>query len=210
MDGIHDLGGMSGFGRVSVEENEPTFHEPWEAVAFGLNVLCIGALRAYNVDEYRHSIERMWPVHYLNACYYERTLTGVATLLVEKGIVAHGRLEELAGGAFPLAQPVASVEADGRTSETNPLFRIGERVRVRRIHPRGHTRVPRYVRGVCGEVLRVTPPFSFPDASAHGLPPRKEPTYHVLFRASDLWPEDGAVGETVVVDLWETYLEAGQ
>jgi nitrile hydratase beta subunit len=210
MDGIHDLGGMSGFGPVAVERDEPTFHASWEALAFGLNILSITALRAYNADEYRHSIERMWPAHYLSASYYERTLTGVATLLVEKGIVSHDRLEELAGGAFPLAQPVALVKADGRRSAAKPRFEVGDRVCVRKIHPAGHTRVPRYVRGVCGEVLRITPPFSFPDAAAHGLPKRSEPTYHVLFRAEDLWAEDAGRGETVVVDLWETYLEASR
>lgn len=212
MDGIHDLGGMSGFGPVEMEADEPTFHEPWEAVAFGLNLLSIAVLRAYNVDEYRHSIERMLPGHYLSASYYERTLTGVASLLVEKGVVSHERLEDLAGGAFPLSQPVASVAAvgvEGRTtSVSSPRFAVGDRVRVRKIHPAGHTRVPRYVRGVSGEVLRVAPPFSYPDASAHGLPTRREPTYHVLFRAADLWADDAGSRETVVVDLWETYLEA--
>ena len=208
MDGIHDLGGMSGFGPVEMEVDEPTFHEPWEALAFGLNLLSISALRAYNADEYRHSIERMLPVHYFSASYYERTLTGVASLLVEKGIVSHAKLEELAGGAFPLSQSVASVSADDRTNQASPRFKVGDRVRVRKIHPAGHTRVPRYVRGVDGEVLRVAPAFRLPDASAHGLPERSEPTYHVLFRAEDLWADDAGTGETVVVDLWETYLEA--
>lgn len=73
MDGIHDLGGMSGFG--SVEADQPTFHEPWEFVAFGLNGLAIAVLRTYNAHEYRHSIERMRPAHYLAASYYEHTLT---------------------------------------------------------------------------------------------------------------------------------------
>jgi nitrile hydratase len=207
MDGIHDLAGMAGFGPVEVETDEPTFHEPWEALAFGLNVLCVGVLRAYNVDEYRHSIERMLPAHYLSASYYERTLTGVATLLVEKGILTPEELEDRAGGPFPLAQPAASVEADGRASSESPRYQVGDRVRVRQIHPAGHTRVPRYVRGVCGEVLHVTPPFSYPDAAAHGLPPRNEPTYHVLFRAEDLWGDAAGHRETVVVQLWETYLE---
>ena len=31
MDGVHDLGGMQGFGPVDREENEPTFHAAWEA-----------------------------------------------------------------------------------------------------------------------------------------------------------------------------------
>jgi nitrile hydratase len=207
MDGIHDLAGMSGFGSVEMEENEPTFHEPWEAVAFGLNVLCIGIFRAYNTDEYRHSIERMSPAHYLSASYYERMLTGVASLLVEKGFVSHEELEERAGGAFPLSQPAAEVVADGKTCGARPRFAVGDSVQVRKMHPPGHTRVPQYVRGACGEVLHVTPPFSFPDAAAHGLPPRSEPTYHVLFRAEDLWGDAAENHETMVVQLWETYLE---
>ena len=31
MDGVHDMGGMDGFGKVEVEQNEPVFHAPWEA-----------------------------------------------------------------------------------------------------------------------------------------------------------------------------------
>ncbi len=208
MDGIHDLAGMTGFGPVEMENDEPTFHEPWEAIAFGLNILCIGIFRTYNTDEYRHSIERMLPAHYLSASYYERTLTGVASLLVEKGIVSHEELEQLAGGPFPLSQPPSEVVADGKTSNGSPRFKVGDSVRVRNIHPAGHTRVPQYVRGVRGEVLHVTPPFSFPDAAAHELPRRKEPTYHVLFQAEDLWGDAAGERETMVVQLWETYLEA--
>ena len=213
MDGIHDLGGMNGFGAVEVEIDEPTFHEPWEALAFGLNVFSLAVLRAYNVDEYRHAIERMLPVHYLSASYYERTLTAVASLLVEKGLISHEELEKQAGGAFPLSTPNASVTAAPSVLRTpsphssSPRFQCGDRVRVRKMHPIGHTRVPRYVRGASGEILHATPRFRLPDASAHGLPEHKEPTYHVLFRAEDLWPEAAGSRETVVVDLWETYLE---
>jgi len=208
MDGIHDLGGMSGFGNVEIEADEPTFHEPWEALAFGLNALAVSVLRAYNIDEYRHSIERMQPAHYLAASYYERTLTGTASLLVEKEIVDRDELEARAEGAFPLSQPATLVQPDGRPVPDAPRFAIGDRVRVRDIHPVGHTRVPRYVRGASGEVLHVAPPFPFPDAAAHGLPGRREPTYHVLFRARDLWTDAAGNRESVVVDLWETYLVA--
>ena len=30
MDGVHDMGGMDGFGEVNPEPNEPVFHERWE------------------------------------------------------------------------------------------------------------------------------------------------------------------------------------
>ena len=32
MNGIHDLGGMHGFGPVEPEQDEPPFHDDWEAV----------------------------------------------------------------------------------------------------------------------------------------------------------------------------------
>jgi nitrile hydratase beta subunit len=206
MDGIHDLAGLSGFGEVIVESDEPTFHEPWEAVAFALNALGV-TIGTYNVDAYRHAIERMRPAHYLAASYYERTLTGVATLMVEKGIVSREELEDRAGGVFPLSQPAAAVAPDGMESSKEPRYVVGDHVLVRNIHPAGHTRVPRYVRGVRGEVLHVAPMFPFPDASAHDLAGRSEATYHVLFRAEDLWTDAAGTGDTVVVDLWESYLE---
>lgn len=207
MDGIHDLGGMAGFGPIAVEVDEPTFHEPWEGTAFALNALAIGSLHAYNADEYRHAIERMDPIHYLNARYYERVLTGVASLMVEKGVVTRAELEGAARGRFPFAHPNAVVEPDGREAEPCPRFAVGDRVRVRDIHPAGHTRVPRYVRGKQGIAIHVAPRFRFPDASAHGLPPRDEPTVHVEFWARDLWGSDADEHDRVVVDLWETYLE---
>lgn len=207
MDGIHDLGGMSGFGPVEVEPDEPVFHEPWEALAFALNALGIVALGAYNADEYRHAVERMDPAAYLSATYYERTLTGVATLLVEKGVVSREELEARAGGPFPLSRPVAARPTADLAAQPVARYGVGDAVLVRDIHPAGHTRVPRYVRGKRGVVVHVAPAFSFPDASAHGLPPRREHTYHVEFDAAALWPDAAASRATVVVDLWDSYLE---
>lgn len=211
MDGIHDLGGMDGFGPVEVERDEPVFHERWQALAFAMNFLGIGVLGAYNTDEYRHSIERMDPAHYLAASYYERVLTGVATLLVEKGIVERDELEARAGGRFPLARPVADKPTAGLAPQPEARFRIGDRVVVRDLHPTGHTRVPRYCRGRHGVVVHVAPAFSFPDASAHldayhGAH-HAEHTYHVEFEARELWADAAAGNETVVVDLWDGYLE---
>ena len=71
MNGIHDMGGMHGFGRIEREPNEPVFHEPWERRVFGLTVAS-GSQR--NIDEFRHAIERMAPVGYLGSSYYERWL----------------------------------------------------------------------------------------------------------------------------------------
>jgi nitrile hydratase len=208
MDGIHDLGGMSGFGPVEVERDEPVFHERWEAHAYALNILGVRSLQAYNMHEYRHAVERMDPVHYLAASYYERWLTGVATMLVEKGVVTHAELEARAGGRFPLSRPPASVESDDIPQPEIPRFAVGDAVVVRDIHPPGHTRVPRYVRGKRGEVVHVAPRFLFPDLAGHGIHAHREPTYHVEFSARDLWTDATASRESVIVDLWESYLEA--
>jgi len=206
MDGIHDLGGMSGFGPVAIEPNEPKFHEPWEARAFALNNLGI-RLGTYNVHEYRHAVERMDPAHYLAATYYERWLTGVATLFVEKGVVTQAELEARAGGRFPLARPAADVKPNGVTPGGAPRFTAGDAVRVRETHPAGHTRAPRYVRGRRGVVVRVSRAFELPDLAAHALPAHVEPTYHVEFGARELWSDSAEPSTAVIVDLWESYLE---
>jgi len=210
MDGIHDLGGMAGFGAVEIEPNEPAFHERWEARAFALNNLGLRVLGAYNVHEYRHAVERMDPAHYLAASYYERWFTGVATLLVEKGIVGHAELEKRAGAAFPLSRPAAEVAALATPARPSPRFGLGDSVRVRDTHPEGHTRAPRYVRGRRGTIVRVSRSFEYPDLAGHALPAPPEPTYHVEFDARELWGEPAEATGRVVVDLWESYLEAAR
>src|ERR1700709_2495225 len=101
MDGIHDRGGRQGFGPIRYSLNAQAFHEPWEKRINALYGLAV-KLGIFNMDEYRHAIERMEPPHYLSAGYYERTLTSLATLCVEKGIVTVDDLERRANGAFPL------------------------------------------------------------------------------------------------------------
>src|SRR6185436_7995176 len=184
MDGMHDLGGRQGFGRVRYTLKAQTFHEPWERRVNALYSLAV-KLGVFNMDEYRHAIERMEPRHYLSASYYERSLTSLATLLVEKGIVSREELERRAGGRFPLAAP----SAPGRTNVSGrEAFKPGDRVRVRQDHVPGHVRMPGYIRGKCGVVVGESPVYPFPDAEAHGVESQDEPTYDVRFRSEDLWP----------------------
>src|SRR3954468_4355888 len=158
MDGIHDLGGRQGFGRVRYTIDAPAFHAPWEVRANALYGQAV-RLGLFNMDEYRHAIERMEPRHYLAAGYYERTLTSVATLCVEKGLLTRGELEQRAGGSFPLAGP--SAPGRGNRAERE-RFQPGDRVRVRLDHVPGHIRMPGYVRGKCGVVVGESPAYPFP------------------------------------------------
>lgn len=60
MNGVHDLGGMHGFGPVLREESEPAFHEAWEGVVFSM-MRAARAQKLFNGDESRHGIERIAP-----------------------------------------------------------------------------------------------------------------------------------------------------
>jgi nitrile hydratase beta subunit len=207
VDGIHDLGGMQGFGVVDHSLAEPVFHHRWEAVARALLAAVAGAVEASG-GEFRHSIERMEPGHYLTSGYYEHWLTAAATLAVEHGLVTVFELEARAGGRFPLSGGVlAPPVVDAGPDVGTPRFGVGDRVRVREWHPPGHTRCPRYVRGKAGTVVRVDGIYSVPDIEAHGTARRHEPTYSVRFDAAELWG-DGQRGVRVHVDLWDSYLES--
>jgi len=92
MNGVHDLGGMHGMGPIVREDNEPVFHHGWERRVFAL-FFSIFAGGHYNVDEFRHAIERMDPVQYLSSSYYEHWLHALETLLVENRAILPAELE---------------------------------------------------------------------------------------------------------------------
>jgi nitrile hydratase subunit beta len=202
MDGMHDLGGKQGFGTVRYTLDAKAFHAAWEVRA---NALYAHAVRLgiFNMDEYRHAIERMEPRHYVTASYYERTLTSLATLLVEKGVLTREELERRAQGAVPLAAPSAPGRGNAAARER---FAPGDRVHVRGDSVPGHMRLPGYIRGKMGVVVSESPPYPFPDAHAHGVPAQDEPTYDVRFRSQELWP-DSSDDALVHVGVFQSYLE---
>ena len=199
MDSLHDLGGKQGFGRVAYPD--VPHEESWEPLVRALTAASIRN-HVFNMDEWRHAIERMAPKHYLTAPYFERHLTAVATLLIEKGLVTREELEGLVEGGFPLSGPIGP----GRPAAPPQDFAIGDRVRVKDEHVPGHVRMPGYVRGKTGVVVGVTPPYPFPDAAAHNMQATMEPTYDVRFRSRDLWPDscDDALNH---VGVFQSYLE---
>ncbi|HEX9213630.1 MAG TPA: nitrile hydratase subunit beta, partial [Bradyrhizobium sp.] len=48
MNGVHDMGGMDGFGKVEPEPNEPVFHAEWEGRVLAM-VRAMGAAGAFNI-----------------------------------------------------------------------------------------------------------------------------------------------------------------
>src|SRR6185295_9534529 len=140
-----------------------------------------------NVHAFRHTIERMEPIHYLSSPYYEHWLTAIATLAVETGVLTREELEKRAGGVFPLSRPLRGTPEASAASEAAPRFAIGDAVVVRQLNPLGHTRCPRYVRGKRGAIVRVDPAYRVPDVAAHQADAPRQFQYGVRFAARELW-----------------------
>src|SRR5262249_35244603 len=91
-DGIHDMGGMHGFGPVVTPGSEKAYHEPWEARAFAISEL-IGIERL-GVGGGRPLREEMPADEYLRASYYERWAWSNERRLERKGTIAPGEVDE--------------------------------------------------------------------------------------------------------------------
>jgi nitrile hydratase len=221
VNGIHDMGGMHGFGPIQPRENQDTFHADWEKRLPG--VTNAAARAGVNLDQFRYGIERMPPAHYLAASYYERHLFTCELNLVEKGVLTRDEIEQRIEllqrdpGSRPRRDDagLASQIIQARLAST-PLpavdtaaarYKPGDAVVARNVHPRGHTRLPRYVRGKRGIVDRSYGLEPLPDASARGLGPAPEPLYSVRFAPHELWGSTADGRGSVNVDLWESYLE---
>jgi nitrile hydratase beta subunit len=218
MNGPHDMGGMHGFGPINPdpEDKEELFHAEWERRAFAVT-LAAGFLGKWSIDEARLARETMDPDLYLGAGYYHKWLDASERLLLQKGMITEEELSTakasskvdpdsirlLKGGTVDetfLKGGPASMDIDAA-----PSYAVGAKVRAKNINPTGHTRIPRYVRGHVGEIMLHHGGHVFADRSAEGER-MGEHLYTVQFEATDLWGPD-AFGGSVLVDLWEPYLE---
>ena len=192
MDGIHDLGGRQGFGSSLEDRDEKVFHADWEARAFALASLLLGT-GSFNVDEFRHAIERLDPLAYLGDGYFGRWL-GAAELLMSEaaGAPTPGRFKS-ANAARPL--------------ERAPRFAVGDEVVTRNLHRSGHTRLPGYGRARRGTVAIVQGGWVLPDTHAHGQGECPEYVYAVRFSGEELWGDAAEPSTQVHIDLFESYLE---
>lgn len=88
-------------------------------------------------------------------------------------------------------------------------FAPGARVRTYAHDPAHHTRLPRYARGKPGVVVEPEGRHPLADLRAQGRGDAPvEQVYAVRFAARDLWGEGAEGDHHVVLDLWESYLEA--
>jgi nitrile hydratase len=214
VNGIHDMGGLHGFGRVEVEADEPVFHARWEARVFGMSLLASLRLGG-SIDARRHGLETLDPVTYLANGYYGRWFARLERELLRRGVLAAGELDARAAGSRAPAASLPELPAVAppaahpflRELGRGPAFRAGDRVRARNHQPAGHTRLPAYARSRRGVVARVYPACVLPDTNAHGLGEDPQFVYAVRFEGRELWGESAEPGTCVHVDLFESYLE---
>jgi len=216
MDGIHDLGGLQGFGPLEIDPDPRPFKHDWEARVYGLS-MSVKRPASWNLDWWRHVRELIMPIDYLTRPYFEQWAQIYAALLIDSGMAS---IEEVASGkadgklsvdGAPMGAPEvpeASKRMKDYTRHTNakPAFAVGETVFTKSIGEAGHTRLPRYARAKEGRVHAYRGIHVLPDASALGQD-YAEPLYTVSFSAAEFFPDAAGRRDFVYLDLWESYLE---
>jgi nitrile hydratase len=217
VNGAQDLGGMMGFGRVDTTPDGTVFHADWERRAFGIS-LAMGATGVWNLDTARFARESLHPAEYLGSSYYAIWLKGLERLVVDHALVSPEELTRGRALTAPAARPpmlkshqVPALLARGtpfeRAAREPARFAVGDRVATRNMHPSGHTRLPRYVRGRRGAIELRHGVFAFPDSNAHGSGESPQWLYTVRFSARELWGDDADPTVVVSIAAWEGYLE---
>ncbi len=217
MNGIHDMGGMHGFGPIAPEDDEPVFHEAWERRMFGMR-RAMSSPPGFTIDRFRHLRETMPPATYLTWSYYEHWYFATALALLQADMIT---IEELRTGraaasrskrndAMRPAEVAGVIRTSGKFSravDSSPRFLVGQAVAARNLNPTGHTRLPRYARGKRGLVHCWHGAHVFADSSARGDGDCPEHLYTIMFAARELWGDDAAPSDKVYLDLWESYIE---
>jgi nitrile hydratase len=216
MNGVHDMGGMHGFGKVESEPNEPPFHAGWEGRVLAMQ-RALRATGAWNIDMSRDAQERLPAEVYLSVSYYHRWALGMERNALEQRLIDADEIA--AGHALRPGKPVQGTMTKdtigaaftrgsfSRPTSTVGRFKPGDRVRTLNINPPSHTRLPRYARGRVGAVEAVRGCHVFPDSAATGAGENPQWLYTVVFEGRELWGESADPTLKVSVEAFEPYLE---
>lgn len=222
MNGVHDMGGLQCFGRLTAESDAHTLHDEhlfdhdWEREVLAIT-LAMGATGTWNLDESRAARESLPPAQYLSIGYFRIWLQALQHQLLKHHLITR---EELSSGTAvtpgrPVKQilsskAVADVLRKGapvnREADSTPAFALGESVSVRNLHSSSHTRLPAYIRNHTGIIHKIHGAHVYPDTHAVGQGEQPQWLYNIRFDAIELWGENHAQRGNVHVDCWEPYL----
>ena len=223
MNGIHDMGGMHGFGEVNPKENDAVFHAPWESRLFAIHLSMIRH-KPLDPGGTRVHMESLSPIRYLSSSYYERFLIILENALLEKGLLTREEMQakselyrDQPSTPLPERSDPTLIEQtldlihrrhpSRRDPGSATRFAVGDSVRALNINPRGHTRLPSYIRSKTGVVDRVQGLYGFQDTDGDFPRGQPQPVYCVEFEARELWGESAESNSKLYADLWECYLE---
>ena len=219
----HDMGGDLSEPIIPDKPDDPKFENEWHRRVLGITI-AVGAMGAWSIDASRYARESLPRSDYNKFTYYEKWLGGLTNLLFQKGFI---NKNEIQSGSRELKAPLewrqkilsaknvgAALEAGAPTRRDGPqpIFSIGQTVCAKLPSDtlsikRGHTRLPHYISGKAGTIIKSHGVHVLPNTNAHFLGEHPENLYAVEFKASALWEQNPLSADTVVVDCWESYLD---
>ena len=220
----HDMGGNPSEPIIPDKPDDPKFEKSWHRRVLGITI-AMGAMGAWSIDASRYARESLPRLDYSNFSYYEKWLGGLTNLLFQRGFINKNEIQSGSGDSkapLKLRQKVLSATNVGvtlaagaptRRDGPEPIFSIGQKVCAKLPSDTlsitsGHTRLPHYISGKTGAIIRCHGVHVLPNTNAHFLGEHPENLYAVEFKASVLWEQNPSLSDTVVVDCWESYLEA--
>jgi nitrile hydratase subunit beta len=205
MNGLHDMGGMMGFGPVEPEANEPVFHHSWEARTLAL--IRAASVHANWTWDYERSVcENRSPSEYLRLSYYEIWLSSFEKLAKETDFLNCTPDPAKTIRAGDVAKSLSQVVNYERKPNGPARFSVGDHVRTINANPPGHTRLPRYLRKSNGQIIAVHGAHVFPDSNACGDGEDPQWLYTVRFTGEEVW--GGGARHVIHARLWEPYLQS--
>jgi nitrile hydratase len=214
VNGIHDMGGMHGFGPIEREPDEPVFHARWEGRVLAMTHAMYYAAE-WSVDQSRATQERLPPRVYLAVSYYERWLLALAQNAVDAGLISRDEIDAghslRPGKTLPRTlRPAAIVNGKPPDFSRPPVaaarFQPGDSVRTIHDQPETHTRLPRYARGRLGTIDAIRGCHVYPDSVMMGGGEDPHWIYTVVFAGKELWGANADSGLKVSIEAWEPYL----
>ena len=220
----HDMGGNPSHPIILDKPDDKKFEEAWHRRVLGITI-AVGAMGAWSIDASRYARESLPRSDYNKFSYYEKWLSGLINLLFQKGFINKNEIQSGSGDSIaPLewrnrvlslknVGAVLSAGAPTRRDGPKPIFSIGQKVCAKLPFDtlsikNGHTRLPHYISGKAGTIIKSHGVHVLPNTNAHFLGEHPENLYAVEFKASVLWEQNPSSSDTVVVDCWESYLEA--
>lgn len=94
---------------------------------------------------------------------------------------------------------------------SEPLFLVGQHVRIADRTPPAHHRVPSYAKGHVGVVERVCGMHADPEQCIRGDGKPFQRIYRVCIRQTEIWTlYEGSDGDKLEIEIFESWLESAE